>query len=72
MDLGSINMVFGETCKKLYLVPRLNLPKLPVSHTPAKISAYTVRFLNKEQSQNRFSHLAKHNPSFPVRILNKK
>ena len=44
MDAGSINMVFDETYKKLCLVPRLNLPKLPISHTLARKSALTVPY----------------------------
>jgi len=44
MDLESINMFFGKICKKLCLVPWLNLPKLPESKYPARKSAYTVRY----------------------------
>ena len=42
MDLEFINMVFGETSKKLCLVPWLVLLKFPVSHTPPRKSTYTV------------------------------
>ena len=44
MDLESINIVFGETSKKLCLVPWLALLKFLVSHTPPRKSAYTVRY----------------------------
>ncbi len=41
MDLEFINMFFGETSKKLCLVPWLVLLKFPVSHTPPRKSTYT-------------------------------
>ncbi len=34
-----------------------------------EVLPFPVRCLNKEPDENRFPHLPKHNPSFPVRFL---
>ncbi len=34
-----------------------------------EVLPFPVRFLNKEQDENRFPHIPKHNSLFPVRFL---